>query len=108
MGNSCTSVFPNTHACEQQERNKTKRQTDGKKRGVSMERSKAGTNKKSPDGHHIFTKMQYNKHNLLVFNKIWKKHNEIQLTKNKIDLNIQKMNHPPSFAICTTNNVINL
>ena len=45
MGNSCKSVFPNTRAWEQQELNKTKRQEDGKKRGVSIERSKVGTKK---------------------------------------------------------------
>ena len=28
---------------------------------------------------------------MLVFDKIWKKYNEIQLTKNKIDLNNRKM-----------------
>ena len=52
MGNSCISVFPNTLAWEQQERNKIK-ETDEeeKKRGVSIERSKAGTKEKiSPDG----------------------------------------------------------
>ena len=43
MGNSCTSVFPNTCAWEQQEWNKTKTDDEGKKRGVSMER-------RSPDG----------------------------------------------------------
>ena len=32
----------------------------------------------------------YNKHHLLVFNEIFKKLNEIQLTKNKIDLNNRK------------------
>ena len=38
-----------------------------------------------------------NEHNLLVFYKIWKKFKKIQLTKNKMDLNNQKMkNHPPS------------
>ena len=38
-----------------------------------------------------------NKHNLLVFYKIWKKYYEIQLTKIKMDLNNLKMtNHPPS------------
>ena len=49
MGNSCTSVFPNTRAWEQQEQDKIKKQT-GKvriKRGVSIEMSKAGTKKKS-------------------------------------------------------------
>ena len=34
---------------------------------------------------------------MVIFYKIWKKFNEIQLTKNKMDLNIRKMtNHPPS------------
>ena len=34
---------------------------------------------------------------MVIFYKIWKKLNEIQLTKNKMDLNIRKMtNHPPS------------
>ena len=38
-----------------------------------------------------------NKHNLLVFYKRWKKYNERQLTKNKMELNNRKMtNHPPS------------
>ena len=32
-----------------------------------------------------------------IFYKKWKKYNDIQLTKNKMDLNIRKMtNHPPS------------
>ena len=35
-------------------------------------------------------------HNIILYYKIWKKHNEIQLTKNKMDLNNRKMtNHPP-------------
>ena len=34
---------------------------------------------------------------MVIFYKKWKKYNKIQLTKNKMDLNIQKMtNHPPS------------
>ena len=46
MGTSCTSVFLNTRAEKQQERNKiNKTDEDGKKRGVSVERSKAGTKK---------------------------------------------------------------
>ena len=33
---------------------------------------------------------------MVLFYKIWKKYNEIQLTKNKIDLTNRKMtNHPP-------------
>ena len=47
----------------------------------------------------ITTKSKYNnnKQNEVIFNKKWKKYNEIQLTKNKMDLNIRKItNHPPS------------
>ena len=34
---------------------------------------------------------------MVIFYKKFKKYNEIQLTKNKMDLNIRKMtNHPPS------------
>ena len=34
---------------------------------------------------------------MVIFYKKWKKYNEIELTKNKMDLNIRKMtNHPPS------------
>ena len=34
---------------------------------------------------------------MVIFYKKWKKYNETQLTKNKMDLNIRKMtNHPPS------------
>ena len=34
---------------------------------------------------------------MVIFYKNWKKYNEIQWTKNKMDLNIRKMtNHPPS------------
>ena len=34
---------------------------------------------------------------MVIFYKKWKKYKEIQLTKNKMDLNNQKMtNHPPS------------
>ena len=34
---------------------------------------------------------------MAIFYKKWKKYNEIQLTKNKMDLNNRKMtNHPPS------------
>ena len=34
---------------------------------------------------------------MVIFYKKWKKYNEIQLPKNKLDLNNRKMkNHPPS------------
>ena len=34
---------------------------------------------------------------MVIFYKKWKKYNEIQLTKNKMDLNIRKItDHPPS------------
>ena len=62
-----------------------------------MERSKAGREKKSRRPITFYSNYSNNKHNIVVFYKIWKKYNEIQLTKNKIALNNQKMtNHPPS------------
>ena len=40
------------------------------------------------------SKYKNNKQNVVIFYKKWKKYNEIQLTKNKMDLNIRKMtNH---------------
>ena len=69
----------------------------GKKRDVSMERSKVGTKKEVPPAYHILTKYNNNKHNIVAFHKIWKKYDEVQLIKNKMVLNIQKtINHPPS------------
>ena len=44
---------------------------------------------------------------MAIFYKKWKKYNEVQLTKNKIDLNIRKMtNHPPSPEAIKLNNII--
>ena len=34
---------------------------------------------------------------MVLFYKIWKKYNEIQLTKTKMDLNIRKMTNRPPF-----------
>ena len=48
-----------------------------------MERSKAGTKKKFRRPSTSQSKFNNNKHNIVVFFKIWKKYNEIQLTKNK-------------------------
>ena len=39
---------------------------------------------------------------MVVFYKIWKKYNEIHLTKNKMDLNRNMKNHPPSHVPYTT------
>ena len=62
-----------------------------------MEKSKAGRKKDVPTAYHILIKIQYNKQNVVIFYKKWKKYNEVQLTKNKMDLNIRKMTyHPPS------------
>ena len=37
---------------------------------------------------------------MVIFDKKWKKYNEIQLTKNQMDLNIRKMtNHPLSLEL---------
>ena len=47
--------------------------------------------------YHILTKNNNNKQNIGIFYKKWKKYNEIQWTKNKMNLNIRKMtNRPPS------------
>ena len=44
-----------------------------------------------------YSKHNNNKQNMVIVYKKWKKYKEIQLTKNKMDLNIRKMtNHPPS------------
>ena len=44
---------------------------------------------------------------MVVFNKKLKKYNEIQLTKNKMDLNNLKMkNHPPSSTVYSGNVII--
>ena len=46
---------------------------------------------------------------MVIFYKKQKKYNEIQLTKNKMDLNIQKMtNHPPSPVQKYNNNKHNI
>ena len=52
---------------------------EGKKRGVSMERSTAGTKKKEvPTAYHILIKIQNNnKDNMVIFYTKWKKYNEI-------------------------------
>ena len=43
------------------------------------------------------SKYNNNKQNMAIVYKKWKKYNEIQLTRNKMDLNNRKMiNHPPS------------
>ena len=40
-------------------------------------------------------KYNNNKHNMLVLYKRWKKHNEIQLTKNKMDLTVAEPGDEP-------------
>ena len=64
-----------------------------------MERSKAGMEKNysnSLSHPNAVLLSNNNNHNIVVFYKIWEKYNEIQLTKNKMDLNNGKMtNHPP-------------
>ena len=39
---------------------------------------------------------------MVIFNKKFKKYNEIQLTKNKVDLNIRKMTNYPCESIDPT------
>ena len=62
-----------------------------------MEKNKAGTNKSSPDGLSHPNRNTIIINNLVKFYKKWKKNNEIQLTRNKMDLNNRKMiSHPSS------------
>ena len=62
-----------------------------------MEKSRAGTNKRSPDGLSHPNRNTIITNNLVKFYKKWKKNNEIQLTKYKMDLNNRKItNRPPS------------
>ena len=74
-----------------------------------MERSKVGTKEKNKSRRPKLSSSKYNnnKRNLLVFYKIRKNLNEIELTKNKVDLNNwKKKNHPPSSGQNKINNII--
>ena len=87
-----TSVFPNTCELEQQECNKIKNDEEGKKRGVSMERRKEGkrarkeevptTYRSLPNRNTIIINT-----NIVIFYRILKNYNEINITKNKMDSN---------------------
>ena len=80
---------------------------DYKKRGVNMEKNTAGRKERSSDSLSL-----PNKNTILInikwyyFKRYGKKYNKIQLTKNKMDLNIRKMtNHPlsPVFNVIPSN-----
>ena len=59
MGNSCTSVFPNTRAWEEQERNKTKKQTKMVRRETWVwKEAKRARIKEVLTAYHILTKIQ--------------------------------------------------
>ena len=65
-----------------------------------MEKSTVRSNKRSPDGLSHPNRNTIIINNRVKFYKKWKKYNEIQLTKNKMDLNNRKMiNHPSSPAL---------
>ena len=85
MGSSCRSVFPNTLTWEQKEET----DEEGKKRGVSIERSKEGTKERTPDGLSVPNQNTI-LINIILFYKIRNKYNEIQFTKNKMGLDIQE------------------
>ena len=65
--NSCTSAFQNTSAWELQEWNAEAE--EGKKRGMSMERSKVGTKKKDCLSFTTSSKYNNNKHKIVIFYK---------------------------------------
>ena len=50
MGNSSSSVLPNTRAWEQQERNKIMKQTRKVRREAGVQKEASRHEKKSPDG----------------------------------------------------------
>ena len=60
-------VFSQTlaHGNSKNEISQKETDEDGKKRGVSMERSKAGTNKRSPDG------LSHPNQNTIIIKKMW-------------------------------------
>ena len=69
-------------------RMKEDKETDeeGRKRGVSIERSKAGTKRRSPDGQSLPEENRKRiKQNMVLLYKIWKKYNEIQSTVNRVE-----------------------
>ena len=60
-----------------------------------MERNEAGTKERNADCQSLPNQNTMLINIMVLFYKIWKKYNEIQLTKNKMDLNNRTMNHPP-------------
>ena len=100
-------VFSQTlaHAWEQQEWNKTMRQTKTvKSEAWVWKKSKAGTKERSPDRislpnqNTIFINMK----GYYLFYKIWKKYNEIQLTKSTWIIKKLQLIHPPPFLLSTS------
>ena len=65
MGNSCTSVFPNTHEWEQQEQNKTKRQTKMVEERREYGKKQSWHDQKKSDG------LSHPNQNIIIINKIW-------------------------------------
>ena len=79
---------------------------EDKKKAWVWKEAKRAQKKRSPDG--LSHPNQNNKQNMAISYKKWKKYNEIQLTKHKMDLNNRKMtnHHPPSdILICDINNI---
>ena len=89
MGNSCTSVFPNTRAWEQQERNKTKIHTKKVRREACVWKEKNRARKKDvPLAHHYPTRRSHDYVSLRC-GKI-----TIKLNYQKMDLhNLKMKNH---------------
>ena len=63
---------------------------DTQKRGVSMEKSSVGKNKRNPDGLSHPNQNTITINNLVKFYKKWKKINEIQLTNKQNRLKYSK------------------
>ena len=67
----------------------------GTQRGVGMERSNTGKKKKVWTAYHQIIKINTNEHKMVVFYNICKDCKEIQLTKNKMDVNNRKHKYDP-------------
>ena len=79
---SWTSVFPNTRASEQQQRNKIKKKKKNVRREPWVWKQVQWARKKGvPTVYNYLIKIQIHKNNMALCYKIWKKYNSIQLTK---------------------------
>ena len=95
---TCARVFSQTPTHGNSNDEIRKKQTKKVRREAWVQKEATG-HLKNKSRRPITSKSKYNnyKHNMAIFYKTWKKYDEIQLTKNEMDLNMKNMtNHPPS------------